>query len=1099
MKSEFPGDKECLIGPLNGFMTGNRFAQLCLDIADCMIIVLNKDQTTVFVNKKCCDILDYKTEEMIGRNWFDAFVPDCCREETKAAFDTLVSGGVVEIEHYENPITTRAGDERIIVWHNMALRDEAGSIFAALSSGEDITERRKAEAALQESEEKFRIIFETSRDAIMLLDRQGFFDCNQACLDIYGCTSKEQFVSKHPGEWSPPRQADGSDSLAAARERIEKALAEGTHAFEWNHKRLDGTVFPAEVLLSRSEFGGKTILQAVVRDITERKLAQERLRQSEEKYRNMFDNAIEGMYQSTPDGHILNVNRAQASIFGYASPREMIEDIKNLDRDIYVRPEDRGKYKEILERQGFVEGFEVENFTRNGEKIWIALNTWVVQDKEGHTLYYEGITENITQKKMAAHALQESERRLTEITEFLPDPMFVIDLEGRILFWNRAMADLTGVSAKEMVGKGNREYALPFYQERRPLLIDFVLNPEDLAQYYSAFTREGDTCWAETDYLVRGRRCVLSGKAKPLYDSNGSVIGAIESIRDITERKLMEEEIRQMNAELQQMVAERTAELVQANRALAEDIDRRIHIEEAIRESERKYREMAELLPGTIFECDETGRLLFVNSQYYEKFGYGAGELAEGLTIYQMLVPEDRQRAMDNVQLVLNGELRSGIEYMALRKDGVTFPILVNSTSIEQKGRHIGIRGFAVDISEHKKMAEELLKVQKLESVGILAGGIAHDFNNLLAAVIGYIDLARISSPMDKSYVQNLERARKASLQASELTKRLITFSLGGEPHCKAIALSNIIKVSCDHFLQKTGIVCRTALMEGLWPVLADEGQLQQVANHLLMNAGEAMPQGGTVDICAENSLVDEGANLPLASGAYVKWSIRDSGQGIPPENLTRIFDPYFTTKDRGSEKGMGLGLAICYSVVKRHNGLILVESEPGSGSSFHIYLPVAVTPDMTSDSAVKSDGLISAEAATPEGKILVMDDEEYILELMCDMLHVLGYTVETARDGNEAVDIYLQALANKQPFSVAILDLEIPGGRGGLFVMERLQEVDPGVKAIVVSGFSNDPILNRHGSYGFKGAVTKPFTIKSLSRILREVIGEKRTQIMPE
>ncbi len=554
-----------------------------------------------------------------------------------------------------------------------------------------------------------------------------------------------------------------------------------------------------------------------------------------------------------------------------------------------------------------------------------------------------------------------------------------------------------------------------------------------------------------------------------------------------------------MNAELQQMVAERTAELLQANRALAEDIERRIHVEEAIRESERKYREMAELLPETVYECDEKGQLTFVNSQFYQAFGYSPTDLAGGLNLLEMLVPEDRERAREVFKRLIQGESRRGNEYTALRKDGGSFPILAYSSPIIHQGHYVGIRGVAADISDHKRAAEELLKVQKLESVGILAGGIAHDFNNLLAAVIGYIDLARISSPKDKSYVQHLERARKASLQASELTKRLITFSLGGEPHCKAIALDHIIKVSCDHFLQKPGIVCRTAVMEGLWPVLADEGQIQQVAYHLLMNAGEAMPQGGTVDICAENILVDEGANLPLSSGAYVKWSIRDSGQGIPPENLTRIFDPYFTTKDRGSEKGMGLGLAICYSVVKRHNGLILVESEPGSGSSFHIYLPVAVTPDMASDSAVKSAGLISAEAASPEGKILVMDDEEYILELMCDMLHVLGYTVETARDGDEAVDIYLQALAKKQPFSAAILDLEISGGRGGLFVMKRLQEVDPAVKAIVVSGFSNDPILNRHRSYGFKGAVAKPFTIKSLSRILREVIGEKRTRITLE
>jgi two-component system, cell cycle sensor histidine kinase and response regulator CckA len=803
-----------------------KIAQMCLDIAGCIIIILNKDQTVSFINKKGCEILGFEAEEIIGRDWFDAYVPEHYRDEVKAAFNILVAGGVYEIEHYENPILTREGKERIIAWHNTVLKDEKGAIVASLDSGEDITERRQAEEDLRKSEEKFRILFETSRDAIMTLDRHGFLDCNKACLEIFGCAAKDQFISKHPGEWSPPRQADGRDSREAARECIETAYRVGMHSFEWTHKRFDGTTFPAEVLLSRSDFQDRTFLQATV--------------------------------------------------------------------------------------------------------------------------------------------------------------------------------------------------------------------------------------------------------------------------RDITDRKVMEKEIQWMNQELQQTVAERTAELLMANRALEEDILERIQAEQAIRESERRYREMAELLPETVFECDEKGRLTFVNSRFYDAFGYSPEDVENSLTIFQMLTPEDRNRAGEAMKLLLGGESRRGNEYTALHKGGGTFPILLYSSPITHRGSYVGVRGFAADISDHKRVATELLKVQKLESVGILAGGIAHDFNNLLAAIIGYIDLTTINLPPETKNAQNLERARIACLQASELTKRLITFSRGGEPLCEKISLAEVVQESCGQALQGSPVRYRMELVENLWPILADEGQVKQVVHHLVLNAREAMPRGGIIIIAAGNVLIDEGTDLPLSKGAYVRWSMKDSGEGIPRDNLSRIFDPYFTTKDRGSEKGMGLGLAICYSVVKRHNGLILAESEPGVGSTFTIYLP-AVVPEVSRPGSVAlAPEELLEEVAVSRGKILLMDDEAYIRELMCDMIVALGYSVEVAQDGNEAIELCRKALAADRPFAAMILDLEIPGGLGGKFVIRRLLELDPGVKAIVASGYSNDPILNEYQSYGFKGAITKPFTLESLGNALREVIGSE-------
>jgi len=970
------------------------------------------------------------------------------------------------------------------------LKDDAGKIIFSVNSGEDITERRRAEEALREAEEKYRVLFETSRDAIMLLDRETVFDCNQACLDIYGCASKEQFVRKHPAEWSPSKQADGRDSREVAREHIERAFQEGAHLFEWIHKRQDGTTFPAEVLISCPGYGNRNVLQVVVRDISDRKHAEERLSASEKKYRNMFENAVEGMYQTTPEGRILSVNPAQAKMFGYETPQEMLNDAQNVGQTYYVHPADRVRFQELLERQGYVAGFEVENYTKNREKIWISLNTRAVKDATGRILYYEGITENITQRKLAEKALADSERRLSEIAEFLPDPTFVINLKGEVVLWNRAMEAMTGVPAKDMIGKDNYEHALPFYQVRRPMLIDHVYHPEGFSKYYTFIRNEGDTLWGEADLRINGKRFVLSGRAKLLCDSRGAVVGAIESIRDITDRKMMEVEIRRMNEELQQTVTERTAELLKANRALEQDIEERIRVEEAVRESERRYREMAELLPETIFECDETGKLTFVNGQYYAKFGYSPEEFDRGLNIFQMLIPDDRERAQDAVRQILTGVRRSGAEYTGLRKNGEAFPILVNSSPLEYQGHYIGMRGFAIDISEHKRMAAERLKVQKLESIGILAGGIAHDFNNLLAAILGYIDLVRLNLPPEQKNDQDLERARNACLQASELTKRLITFSKGGEPLCQEISLVGLIKGTCDQTLRDSSVQYRMTFVERLWPVFADIGQLKQVVHHLVLNAREAMPDGGRIVISAENVVVDERTDLPLKRGAYVKWSMRDSGQGISRENLTRIFDPYFTTKDRGSEKGMGLGLAICYSVVKRHNGLILATSEPGVGSTFSVYLPAVVSAGIIPERFDFAQQESPVAVAVSAGRILLMDDEELIRDLMCAMLGAFGYHVEMAKNGDEAVDLYRKALAAGQPFAATILDLEIPGGLGGEFAIRQLLELDSGIKAIVASGYSNDPILKDYQRYGFKGAIAKPFTMEDLGKILEEVIG---------
>jgi PAS domain S-box-containing protein len=388
------------------------------------------------------------------------------------------------------------------------------------------------------------------------------------------------------------------------------------------------------------------------------------------------------------------------------------------------------------------------------------------------------------------------------------------------------------------------------------------------------------------------------------------------------------------------------------------------------------------------------------------------------------------------------------------------------------------------DITEKRRMEEDLQKAQKLESIGILAGGIAHDFNNLLTAILGNISLSKLYVPEgDKAYVK-LAEAEKASLRARDLTQQLLTFSRGGAPVKKKASLSGIARETASFALSGARTTCLFDIADDLWPVEVDEGQISQVINNLILNADQAMPAGGVVEVSCVNALVGADGPLSLPEGRYVVLSIRDHGEGIPSEILPRIFDPYFTTK----KNGKGLGLATVYSIVRNHDGHISVTSQPDQGTTFTIYLPCG---DGSAEESADDKGNVP-ETGSPvaAGRVLVMDDEENIREVAGEMLDFIGYGAEFARDGAEAVELYSQALRSGEPFAAVLLDLTIPGGMGGKEAVRLLREVDPEVRAIVSSGYSNDPIMADYKSFGFRGIITKPYKLTELKKVLGVVIG---------
>jgi CheY-like chemotaxis protein len=379
-------------------------------------------------------------------------------------------------------------------------------------------------------------------------------------------------------------------------------------------------------------------------------------------------------------------------------------------------------------------------------------------------------------------------------------------------------------------------------------------------------------------------------------------------------------------------------------------------------------------------------------------------------------------------------------------------------------------------------MEEEILKVKKLESISILAGGIAHDFNNLLQGILGNISFAKLLSEPGGKIYEILDNAENTFTLARSLTDQLIAFSKGGEPVKESIPIGKLIEDIVHFSLSGSNISGEFQISPDLWPVEADEGQLTQVIQNITINAREAMPGGGRIEVQAANARGGKKGDPALKKGRWVKISITDHGSGISSENLARIFDPYFTTKELGSEKGMGLGLTTCHTIVRKHHGLITVESEPGRGTTFQVCFPA-------SGQEVEEKKEAAVTTPVTKGSVLFMDDEKVVTDLAVRFLGYSGFEVVVAKNGEEAVEHYQRASKSRRPFDAVVLDLTIPGGMGGEKVIQRLLAIDPEVKAIVSSGYSSDPVMTNFKEYGFRGALTKPYEVGQLTEMLSTLL----------
>ena len=505
---------------------------------------------------------------------------------------------------------------------------------------------------------------------------------------------------------------------------------------------------------------------------------------------------------------------------------------------------------------------------------------------------------------------------------------------------------------------------------------------------------------------------------------------------------------------------------------------------EQLRQSEESLRLTIIGAPIGMSACDENGNFLLVNEALCNLLQYTEDEFLE-TNVIDLTHPDDREATISKRDKLWNNELRQyELEKRYIRKDGQPVEILVRVSVIrDSEGRPLRTVSQVEDLSAKKQREQEIMKASKLESLGLLAGGIAHDFNNILTAISGSVSVAKEEAAETSPQLYGrLRDVGKACTRAKDLTQQLLTFAKGGAPIKSTASIANIVRDSATFILHGGTCRCQFDIEPELWPAEVDEGQICQVINNLVINAVQAMPKGGTIRIQCKNRIVSEDeaeqSSLQLRAGNFVEIVVRDSGCGIDEECLEKIFDPYFTTKKKGS----GLGLATTYSIIKRHLGIIFAESTPGAGTTFRIYLPAAPRKVRVPKRPV-------AKLKKRRGRILVMDDEDIVRETTGSMLSFMGFEVAYAPDGQEAVKLYRKAQAGGRPFDLVIMDLTIPGGLGGEFAIKKLRRLDPDVKAIVSSGYSDDPIMANYERFGFRGVVAKPYEIDALGQVLEEVL----------
>ena len=619
--------------------------------------------------------------------------------------------------------------------------------------------------------------------------------------------------------------------------------------------------------------------------------------------------------------------------------------------------------------------------------------------------------------------LQETHDEIQAIFDSASVGIVLVDTHFRILIYNNQAARQIFQGLGDVNGKTCHEAIC-----RHPCLPDSCL----ISQAISS----GSKCSKKSMSLQERQ---YDAVATPIHDNNGNVNRVVTVFSDITER---------------------------------------LRSEAALRESEKRLRNLFENTTNLILIVNADGQIEYVNQACCNTLRYEQEELY-ALAIQDIIAPQEQDAARCQLSAILNGNGQDFINTVLQTKDGVLVEVEGSTNCQMTDDKPVAFRAILRDVTIKHRLEQEMGRIQKLESVGILAGGIAHDFNNLLTGILSNITLARFDLPANNKANGRLLETEKAVLRAQSLTQQLLTFSKGGMPVVQDVTITSLLHDSVQFSLSGSNVKSVFSIPNDLWQVKADPGQLDQVIQNLVINSDQAMPKGGEIQVTCKNMTVSWDDPLSLAAGSYVCITIVDQGQGIPSNIQQKIFDPYFTTK----EDGIGLGLSTSHAIIQKHQGHITVQSEVGFGTTFQVYLPAVCRQAEPSETHEET-------FASGSARILVMDDEEMIRKTTAELLTFSGYEVEIAADGEEAVTLYRQAMAAGAPYQVVIMDLTVPAGMGGVDTMAALQQLDPKVNGISTSGYYNDPVMANYADYGFKAVLPKPCKISAMVKTIQSLLA---------
>jgi len=909
------------------------------------------------------------------------------------------------------------GSEKNIHINSSGLKGGNGRYYRTICILEDFTERFQQQQELIHNERQLANLFKNTTNLFYSHSTDHVLTfMSPQVKDILGYTQEEAMVRWTELATDHPVNQRGMQLTQAA---IDTGKQQPT--YELQLRRKDGKAIWVEVRENPVVENGKTTtIIGSLTEITERKKAQEKLEASEEKYRLLLDNQKDLVVKVNTNNVFLFVSPSYCKTFD-----KTLEELLGKTFMPLVHNDDllstELEMKKLF-KPPYTCRFQQRAMTKDGWRWFEWVDTALV--KNGQVTEIIGVGRDITEQKEAEIALQDSRNELQSVFEVAPTGIGRID--NRVFQdVNKRILEMTGYKRKEIIGKSAR-MVYPNQEE-----FDYV-GIEKYRQIQETGTGTVETRWQRKDKKIID---VLLSSTR--IDKQYPEKGTIFTVLDITDRKNAERQLLKLSVALEQS-------------------------------------------PSLITIADVDGKIEYVNSRFCQLTGYSIDDVL-GKNLHFLYDGKDRDQFQSSIQSILESEREWKGEYQNKKKDGVLFWEYSSvSPIVDNQGQVINYVKVAEDVTEKKKSQLELQKLEKLESIGTLAGGIAHDFNNILTGLYGNISLAETELDEDHPSYEFLIEAEKSMVRATRLTKQLLTFSKGGTPLKEDASLDEIIHQVVKFDLSGSNVKPVIKQDEDLWVTKVDKGQIQQVFSNLTINANQAMPDGGCLYISIKNVKVDEYEILNLQPGKYVKIQVKDEGVGINKKHLSKIFDPYFTTKQTGN----GLGLATTFSIIQKHQGHITVESEQGKGTVFTIYLP-----------AVKKQKKTQVRQKPPQtnkkltGKALVMDDEEMICSLVRRMFKQIGLKVDTVADGEACLAMYQNSLDTDEHYDIVIMDLTIPGGMGGKETIQPLLELNPNARVIVSSGYASGAIMSHYQDYGFSGVIEKPYTLSKLRRVVMRVL----------